>query len=170
MATVLISLVLPATPASAAYYSGGNGSASFTVEISGVNQTWSGYLIGAPGVWNNAGAETNISVGPSATKKMTAGNFPGETWLGLYSPAGTRANRSFVIQHNANRLTEADAASPGTYAQWIRYVSIHELGHALSQDDNPTTGLTSIMKYPSTSSVPFQTPRPYDVGDVLARY
>ena len=101
---------------------------------------------------------------------MTAGNYPGETWLGLYTPSGTRSNRTFLIQVNANEVSVVDAVSPGSFSQWVRWTSIHELGHALSLADNPVTTWQSIMKYPSASVVPYQSPKSYDVNDVLAIY
>lgn len=162
--------MLPLSSASATYYSGGSGTRKFTVAVTGVNPTWESALIGAPGVWNASGAGVSIAVGPSVSKRITAGNYPTETWLGLYTPSGTRANRSFIIQHNANRISAVDGVSPGTWSQWVRWTTLHELGHALSLDDNPVTSQASIMKYPSASVVPFQSPRPYDIADVLAFY
>ena len=166
-AVALVALPISAEPASATYYSGGVGSPRFTVQITGVNSTWASYLRFGVGAWN-ATRDTGVQITTvsSSTRTMTAGSYD-QTWLGLYTPGGTRANRSFTIQANARVV---GLTTGGTYRQWARFVATHELGHALSMADNPPTSSASVMKYVPPTSSPATTPRAYDVAELIRIY
>jgi hypothetical protein len=167
MATFAL-VITQALPASAHYYSGGVGTSRFSVEITGVNPTWYGHLQHGVTAWNNTYSSSGALLGITGTsnKEMTAGNYS-TTWLGQYSPSGTRANRTFLIRANARRIAEMEGS---TFSTWARFTSTHELGHALSLADNPNTTSASVMKYVASSGTPGTTPRTHDINDVAATY
>ncbi|MCZ4510737.1 hypothetical protein O3Q52_21600, partial [Streptomyces sp. ActVer] len=85
----------------------------------------------------------------------------------LYDPSGLRPiNRVFKIKANARTL-ERDSGSRMT--EWCRSTTTHELGHALSLDDNPNTGRVSLMKH-GRNRTTVQKPQPYDVSEVRRIY
>ncbi|WP_141538601.1 hypothetical protein [Isoptericola jiangsuensis] len=155
-------------PAEATYYSGGVGTNQFSVQITGVNSTWNGYLKNGITKWSATYSETGTSIANSSNspRKMTASNY-NTTWLGLYTPSGTRSNRSFTIKANASRINDMTG---GTFARWAKFTSTHELGHALSLADNPNTTRASVMKYRAASSDPGSTPYSYDRDEVVRIY
>ncbi|WP_418275716.1 hypothetical protein ACNHYB_12770 [Isoptericola jiangsuensis] len=155
-------------PASATYYSGGVGDNIFSVQITGVNSTWNGYLKHGITTWSNTYSKTGTSIANSSSsnKKMTASNYS-TTWLGLYTPGGTRSDRSFTIKANATRINDMTG---GTFARWAQWVSNHELGHGLSLADNPSTSRSSVMKYLSSSSNPSTGLFSYDLDEVIRIY
>ncbi|CAL9547258.1 hypothetical protein SUDANB121_04380 [Nocardiopsis dassonvillei] len=167
LGTVVLVVALGAVPAHADYYSGGVGTTRFTVRYGAVNDTWIGFFNTGRSNWNNT-TNTNISItrttSTSVNRVMTAGRYT-ENWYGLYSPSGTRANRSFTIRINARRLSE-DSGSNMT--AWCRSTSLHELGHALSLADNPNTTRLSVMKHSRDRTR--ITPYAYDTAEVRRIY
>lgn len=174
MAALFFSFLLTlvtAAPASADYYAGGVGTTQFNVRMTGaLNDVWRGYLGHSIDTWNATYSQgTRVVIARNTTnspRTMTAARYD-EDWLGLYTPSGTRANRSFHIQANARTIA---LPTGGTVATWARWVTAHELGHALSLADNPGTSQASIMKYPPSNSSPATTPRAYDISEVIRIY
>lgn len=170
MAAALASLLVftSTAPAHALYYSGGVGSTAFSVRITGVNSTWTGYWQSGITAWNNTAGSTGVAIGQnsSSPRTLTAGNYA-DSWLGLYSPSGTRTNRTFLARANATRISQMTGSN---FATWARFTTTHELGHALSLGDNPQTSAASIMKYIASSATPFTTPRAFDIQRVIEYY
>ncbi|MFT9669182.1 hypothetical protein ACMZ5F_22875 [Streptomyces rhizosphaericola] len=163
--TVTLSLGA-ATTAHADYYSGGMPSRSFNVKAVGINDTWVGFLDRGRSNWNGSGAGTNIGRKSSAKATFTAGRY-NESWYGLYSPSGLRPiNRIFAIKVNAKRLAEKSGSK---MTEWCRSTTTHELGHALSLDDNPNTTKASLMKH-NRNRATVQAPLSYDVSEVKRIY
>lgn len=163
-----LAMLIGVIPASATYYAGGVGTNRFSVQITGVGDSWNAHLKHGITKWNATFNTTGVLISNSSSsqRKMTAAQYS-QTWLGLYSPSGTRANRSFLIQANSR---ETASMSPAPPSDWARHVSVHELGHALSLADNPAVSQISVMKYPSASSYPYQNPTGYDISEVAAFY
>ena len=90
-------------------------------------------------------------------------------WYGLYTPKSQNTSyysgRYFTIQINSRTINQAAS----NLSSFIRSVTVHELGHALSLADNPNTTSTSIMKY-SRNRNSLVSPTPYDRNNVSARY
>ncbi|MEV7870057.1 hypothetical protein AB0P17_29105 [Streptomyces sp. NPDC088124] len=155
-----------ATSAQATYYSGGMPSRSFNVKTVGINDQWVKYFDTGRSNWNNAGAGAKIGRKSSAKASFTAARYSA-SWYGMYSPSGSRyINRIFKIQVNARTL-DRDAGSK--YDQWVRSTTTHELGHALSLDDNPNTSKASLMKH-SRNRATVQKPLSYDISEVKRIY
>jgi hypothetical protein len=164
--TTTLVVAAVATPASATYYTGGMSSRSYNVKPSGINDTWVGFLDTARSNWNSSGAGTSIGRSSSAAAVFTAGRYSA-SWYGLYTPHGIRGiNRTFTIQVNARTL-EADSGS--NFTAWILSTSTHELGHAVSLADNPSTSSSSLMKH-SRNRTTLQKPTSYDVSEVQRIY
>lgn len=91
-----------------------------------------------------------------------------DAWYGLYSPTGSRnPSRTFSIKVNTKKLSaDAPAAS---YWTWVRSSATHELGHALSLNDNPGTTSASLMKH-SRNRATIYLPQTYDKNEVKAIY
>ncbi|MEU9758675.1 hypothetical protein [Streptomyces sp. NPDC047985] len=165
-ALVLAAGVGGASNAHADYYSGGMPSPKFNVKDVGINPTWVGFLDTGRKNWNNAKAGASIGRKSSAKATFTAGRYS-QSWYGLYSPSGLRPiNRIFSIKVNARTLSR-DAGSKMT--EWSRSTTTHELGHALSLDDNPKTKKASLMKH-SRNRATVQKPLAYDVSEVKRIY
>lgn len=155
-----------ATTAQADYYDGGMPSRSFNVKAVGINDTWVGFLDTGRKNWNNAKAGVSIGRKSNAKATFTAARYK-ESWYGLYSPSGWRPiNRVFKIKVNARTL---DRDSGSKMTQWSRSTVTHELGHALSLDDNPGTKKASLMKH-SRNRAKVQKPLAYDVSEVKRIY
>ncbi|GAA1458777.1 hypothetical protein NE857_27595 [Nocardiopsis exhalans] len=165
--TVVLVIALGAVPAHADYYSGGVGTTRFTVRYGAVNDNWIGYFNTGRINWNNT-SNTNISItrttSTSVNRVITAGRYT-ENWYGIYSPSGTRANRSFSIRINARRLAEDSGSN---MSAWCRSTSLHEFGHALSLADNPNTTRLSVMKHSRDRTR--ITPYAYDTAEVRRIY
>ena len=155
------------TPAHADYYSGGMPKRSFSVKTVGINGEWVKYFNTGRGNWNNAKVGANIKRKSGAKSKFTASRYQ-SSWYGLYAPAGSRKNRSFTIKVNA-RTIDRDTGSISTYDKWVRSTTTHELGHALSLDDNPNTRKSSLMKH-NRSRSKVQKPQSYDKSEVKRIY
>lgn len=152
--------------AHADYYDGGMPGRSFNVKAVGINNTWVAFLDTGRGNWNNANAGVSIGRKSNAKAEFTAGRYS-QSWYGLYDPSGFRnVNRVFKIKVNA-RTIQRDSGSKMT--EWCRSTVTHELGHALSLDDNPNTGRVSLMKH-SRNRATVQKPQPYDVSEVKRIY
>ncbi len=159
-------VVTGTTAAHADYYDGGMPGRSFNVKPVGINDTWVGFLDTGRSNWNNAGAGANIGRSSSAKAEFTAGRYS-QSWYGLYDPSGFRPiNRVFKIKVNARTL---DRDSGSRMTEWCRSTATHELGHALSLDDNPNTGRVSLMKH-NRNRTTVQKPQPYDVSEVKRIY
>ena len=170
----MMSVAAPASASPAYYYAGGVGTTQFGVGIDdNMNGTWSNFLRSGFAAWNNTYTTTHVAIGEvlvgPADKNVILGTLPSGT-LGLYAPAGTRANRAFLITLDANQIINA----PGRIASigsWATFATIHELGHSLSIIDNPNTSSTSVMKYHATSwSSPYQSPQTWDKNAVATIY
>ena len=154
------------TSAQADYYDGGMPGRSFNVKPVGINDTWVGFLDTGRKNWKNSGAGANIGRKSNAKATFTAGRN-NESWLGLYSPSGFRSiNRVFKIKINAKKI---EAKSGSKMTEWCRSTATHELGHALSLDDNPGTRKASLMKH-SRNRATMQKPQSYDVAEVKRIY
>lgn len=161
-----ILLVVSTLPSNATYYSGGVGTHIFNVQITGVNSTWYNHIKSGVNSWNNIAApRPKITVlDPTPSRTATAASYSA-TWYGLYTPGGTRANRTFVIQLNTRTLSR-DAGT--NLSSWARGTSTHEFGHALSQADNPATTSLSIMKHNRDRTR--MSPYLYDIEGVRDAY
>ncbi len=159
-------IMVPASPASADYYSGGMPGKSFNVRVFGVNPTWQGHFNTARANWNNAPGGIGVSIGQTTTANasMTAASYSA-SWYGIYTPYNTRATRSFTIQINSRTLAND---SPNLTA-WIESTSTHELGHALSLADNPNTTAISLMKH-DRDRANNRRPQSYDRREVVRIY
>jgi len=178
LAALTIAALVLATPASATYLSSGSGTNVFSVYHYPANPTWETYMDHARICWNATSTTTGTSISQtsssSAIKKIQAGSWS-TTWTGLYSPSGSRASRTFLIQLNADRIAWIRETYPGSvsFGTWAAWTACHEMGHALSLADNPSgyTSLTSIMKYPvSWATTLYSTPRTHDINEVASYY
>ncbi|WP_166867812.1 hypothetical protein [Salinibacterium sp. ZJ70] len=97
---------------------------------------------------------------------MTAGNYT-ESWWGEYQPGGWPWDRTFSIRANATTLS---AVTYSTMENRSKFTAIHELGHALSLADNPSTSSASVMKYPSGAAGIFTAPTTFDKTNVKNKY
>ncbi|KNE84145.1 hypothetical protein ADZ36_02160 [Streptomyces fradiae] len=139
---------------------------SFNVKAVGINPTWVGFLDTGRKNWNNTSAGTSIGRKSNAKATFTAGRY-NTSWYGLYSPSGIRGiNRVFKIKVNAKKLA---ANSGSKMTQWSRSTTTHELGHALSLDDNPNTSKASLMKH-GRNRATVQKPKAYDISEVKRIY
>jgi len=166
---VLACVFLAAAPAHAVYTTTGMQSATFNLRITGVNPTWDAYLTHGVTSWNGTCSSTmcvTISFNSSSPRTMTAGNYS-ETWWGEYQPGGWPWDRTFAIRANATSLS---ASTLSTMDNRSKMTAAHELGHALSLADNPSTTSASIMKYPSTSAGVLTVPTTFDKTNVKNKY
>ena len=157
-----VTVALAASPVQATYYSGGMPSRTFTVRPVNVNGTWVGYLDTSRGYWNSSGAGTHISRTTTSASTYTAGRW-NYSWAGRYTPIGSGSSRHFTLEVNVEYM-ESRAGSSLT--RWILSTSTHELGHALSLADNPSTSQASLMKY-NRDPAKIYKPQPYDVSEVV---
>ncbi|MDO5094286.1 MAG: hypothetical protein Q4D79_12900 [Propionibacteriaceae bacterium] len=173
LALAILLAFTPATAAKADYYAGGMPSTKFSVKYIGVNSIWQTLFDGARRSWNEIGSlDVHISrefpwpLDPfDRTPIMTAGRYS-RNWYGLYSPSGQRSNRTFTIWVNARTLA---ADSGNNLLVWALSTATHELGHALSLDDNPTTSEPSLMKHDRDRNTVVR-PLPYDINEVRRIY
>lgn len=167
-------LVAPAQAARSDYYfSGGVGTNRFAMKITGsMNSTWRGFLSSGISAWNSTSGSTGTYISQTAgssNKTMTLGSLPSGT-IGRYQYSGNRSNRTFRITVDARQIIDHPnrVASIGA---WAKFTSMHELGHALSLKDNPSTSSASIMKYkPMGWAGVYGSPRAYDRSSVAAIY
>ena len=159
-------LVLAHAPSAAAdYYPYGNGSTHFTTQIIGSTSTWTSRLNFGRTAWSSV---SSISGTSSSNVKKAKDVAVTQPWLGLYTPSGTRAARSFTIQVNRTAISKASASSGVAVDLIAKGTATHEFGHALSLADNPTTSAASIMKY--STSLSRTTPYAYDFDGVRRYY
>lgn len=160
-------LIASGSPTShATYYSGGMPARSFNIQAVGINSVWVGHLDTARSNWNSSGAGVSIGRTSNSKATFTAAHYA-QTWLGLYAPSGVRGvNRVFSIKVNARTL---NASAGSNLSQWIRSTSTHELGHALSLADNPSTSASSLMKHDRNRAT-LTKPTSYDVAEVKRIY
>ena len=152
-------------PAQATYYSGGMPTRTFNYKTHGINDTWVAYYDTANIRWNQR-VSSNIGRSTSAAADATAGSYS-QSWYGNYDPHGQRSiNRTFTIKLNS-RTINRDYTSSSARTKYTRIFATHEIGHALSLDDNPNTALTSIMKYNWGST---EVPAQYDIDEVARIY
>ncbi|QUC07619.1 zinc metalloprotease [Arachnia rubra] len=167
LGTLFLAAVLVFTPAGMAradYSSGGMPSAAFSVKYVGISSYWSNVFDQARDRWNQTQATSDLAIGKkdSAAAVMTAGRYQWN-FYGLYTSYGWRnINRTFKIQVNSLRLKE-DSGSH--FEEWVASTSTHELGHALSLTDNPTTDRPSLMKHDRDRTTVI-APQPYDIEEV----
>ncbi len=158
----------PAGTAKADYYDGGMPTPSFNVQYTGVNQAWQQLFDEARNRWNQTKATANLRIerNDKAQGTMTAAQYP-RNWFGLYSPAGQRTSeRTFSIYVNTITLK---ASSGSHFKEWAASTSTHELGHALSLADNPSTDKPSLMKH-SRDRTTTLAPQQYDIDEVRRIY
>ena len=154
-----------ASAANADYFAGGMPSKKNSVKYVGVNSTYVNHFDNARFRWN---ALSGVTFGKSNAAKntMTAARYS-SSWYGLYTSKGLRnRSRTFTIQVNARSIQEDSGRN---MSKWIASTSTHELGHALSLDDNPKTSKASLMKYSRNRSTVI-SPQPYDVSEVKRIY
>ncbi len=170
----VVGLGAPASGALSDYYlAAGSGTNVFSVKFTGaMNSTWRGYLQSGVSAWNSTYSTTGtvISTTSGATNKsLRLGSLPSGT-IGQYEYGGSRANRTFVITVDANRIIDSPNRI-ASIAAWARFTAMHELGHALSLKDNPATSSASIMKYkPMSWTGVYASPRAYDKNAVASIY
>jgi len=164
----------PASGALSDYYlAAGSGTNVFSVRYTGtMNATWRGYLQSGVSAWNSTYSSTGTVISTtsgSTNKSLRLGSLPSGT-IGQYQYGGTRANRTFVITVDANRIIDSPQRV-ASIAAWARFTTMHELGHALSLKDNPSTSSASIMTYkPMSWTGVYASPRPYDTSAVASIY
>lgn len=159
-------VVASAVPAQATYYDGGMPRSHFSFQAQGVNDVWKNYFSRAAQRWsNNTAMDADIGFVTISGNKMTAANYS-QSWYGMYTPYGIRSLRTFLIQVNSRTLI-VDGGSNSSL--WIASTSTHELGHALSLADNPSTTRASLMKH-SRNRTLIISPQSYDVDEVNRIY
>lgn len=177
LAAVLLLVTALAVPAHADrsdyYFSGGVGTNRFSMKITGsMNATWRGFLASGISAWNGTYSSTGTVISQttgSSNKTMRLGSLPSGT-IGRYEYSGDRSNRTFRITVDAQQIIDHPnrVASIGA---WAKFTSMHELGHALSLKDNPSTSSASIMKYKGMGwAGVYGSPRSYDRSSVAAIY
>lgn len=171
---VVSTLALPAQAARSDYYfSGGVGTNRFTMKITGsMNSTWRGFLSSGISAWNGTYATTGTAISQtsgSTSKTMRLGSLPSGT-IGRYEYSGNRSNRTFRITVDAQQIIN-HRHRVSSIGSWAKFTSMHELGHALSLKDNPSTTSSSIMTYkPMGWTGVYGSPRSYDRSSVAAIY
>jgi|SRR5690554_362848 len=177
VAVVLLALVGLGGPARGAlsdhYLSAGSGTNVFTVRFAGtMNSTWRGYVQSGISAWNSTYSQTGTLISTttgSSSKSLQLGALPSGT-IGRYQYGGSRANRTFAITVDAQQIIDSPQRV-SSVAKWAKFTAMHELGHALSLKDNPSTGSASIMKYkPMSWTGVYGSPRAYDKNAVASIY
>ncbi|MEV4628665.1 hypothetical protein AB0J90_20580 [Micromonospora sp. NPDC049523] len=164
VAAVIVATVTlqPVGPARATYYSGGMWSAHFPIRSYSYNSTWQVPLDRALTNWYNTPTAAWIEKSASAPSWLEASSFP-DTWFGLYTPYGSGSGRYFRIQMNSRTLS---ASSGGNFANWVTSSFTHELGHALSLNDNPPVAASASLMRHDRNRATLTTPQQYDINDV----
>jgi hypothetical protein len=160
----------PAEAATLPCFDGGLGTKSFNVKYTGINNVWSQYFDTARSRWNGAGIGANVEFHSGSANTMTAGNYTGDDWFGVYGLyTGNKTLwlwvSSFTIQINATALV---TYAPSTeYDAWALSTSTHELGHAFSLADDPllSSPNTSLMNHTRDRSL-IGSPTAYDKTNV----
>lgn len=165
-AVALLVQIVWVAPANATYYSGGMPTASFKVRIVWSSNAGENNIFrAAVDSWNQTASPANLTIAAPAPGDVAIGNYATD-WYGLYTPYNSRANRTFDIKLNRTTL-QADSGT--NYSNWLWSSTAHELGHALSLADNPSTSSASLMKHNRNRTLIYK-PQPYDIADVNAIY
>ncbi|GAA5037551.1 hypothetical protein ACFQRL_14300 [Microbacterium fluvii] len=128
---------------------------------SSYNSTWETPMNTARNTWNTS-ALLNIYHNSSTTSSVTAASYSA-TWYGYYTY--TSSSRRKFIQMNTRTIT-ADATN---FANFVRSVFAHELGHGFCLKDDPTTSSASLMKH-SRNRNTLVAPTTYDWADINAHF
>lgn len=164
-----ILLVLTSVPAAnATYFSGGMYTTKFSVRYVGANSTMSSLFDQSRGNWNSAGVGAGISKNLSSAHAMRAGSYTNE-WYGLYSSTGNRALKTTKFNVYVNTRTLYRDMPNKVSTTWYLSTGTHELGHALSLADNPSTSSASLMKHSRNRSTIYK-PQTYDKNEVKRIY
>ncbi len=153
------------------YYSGGLTSAKHTWYRPNYNSAWNAALATAESAWNAVPevAFRRVSTKTPATPStITVASYTA-SWYGLYTPREQHTSyysgRYFNVSINSRTISKDSKNFNG----FVRSVTVHELGHALSLGDNPPTSAPSIMKY-SRDRNTLITHTHYDRANVSRRY
>lgn len=154
-------------PAHATYYAGGMPTRSMAIlnaYSGGIHTT---VFNQGRAAWNNAGVGAKISSAPGRGTMNFASYSAG--WLGAYAPKGPRnSTRTFTISINVYAIQKSVSAAK--YQVTLRSTVTHEIGHALSLDDNPPKKPTeSIMRHDRNRSTLY-LPTAYDKSEVKKAY
>lgn len=155
--TVCAASLTLAAPASATCLRGGLGFTNINSQLINVQGSsfdyWIRILQASNKNWNDLGAGTRMGIASSSAGRVAPGEYDA-SWGGQYIPEGTRGyNAGFRIEINAKTIRKYYPRSVTPSADhWNRVIMAHELGHALSMDDDPgnlPSGQYSLMKYPN---------------------
>ena len=106
------------------------------------NDTWNAPLNKARYEWNNPFCGVTVGSTTETTgNKLTAQSLP-ESWYGLTTMT-SGSTFKFTIVINARTIAR-DATH---FSNFVRSVTVHELGHIFWLKDNPNTKRSSIMFY-----------------------
>jgi len=145
---------------SAEYTSSGTPRAGIFYYTPSYNSVWSAPLNTARSEWNNPCC--GVSVGSSSDTngdKLTVASRT-DTWYGAaYKWYDTTFKFSIVLN---SRTIARDATH---FSNFVRSVTVHEIGHIFWLKDNPNTTRASIMKY-SRDRNTMVSEQPYDREDV----
>ncbi|HBV09655.1 hypothetical protein CIK74_02420 [Glutamicibacter sp. BW77] len=140
----------------------------FSVRYVGANSTMSSLFDQSRGNWNSAGVGAGISKNLSSAHAMRAGSYTNE-WYGLYSSTGNRALKTTKFNVYVNTRTLYRDMPNKVSTTWYLSTGTHELGHALSLADNPSTSSASLMKHSRNRSTIYK-PQTYDKNEVKRIY
>ena len=168
LTSILLMAVMPVSHAT--YWNGGMWLASFSVKPYSYNNQWQPGMDAALASWNATSTKATITKSTSGKGTIYASSYP-DSWFGMYAYSGPRdASRTFTIKLNSRTIVAQQKSYPGSgHKNWVTAVFVHELGHALSLADNPSTTSASIMKY-RNDYTNWVNPQGYDINDVRSTY
>lgn len=149
------------------YLSYGYPSATIPVKVDGGYDIYNTRIRQAMTTWNNSGSGVTFTENSSANNVITVNSTKLDAKeYGVLSPniSGSTLT-SFTITIYSIRIGEVATSIDNFYQSVI----VHELGHAIWLEDNPTTPDASIMKY-SRDRNTMTEPSSYDITNVAAKY
>ena len=128
------------------YYGRGAISTWNQISTGGLDLKYSGSLSASMQAWNNKTLNVgtiNFFYNSNGSNSVKSANAS-DSWYGLYTPQGYQF--LFFGRCNSFQITINNRIVPNNN-NFRQSVFVHELGHALCLDDNPSSGNASIMNY-----------------------
>ncbi|MDR1674223.1 MAG: hypothetical protein LBR54_02095, partial [Oscillospiraceae bacterium] len=128
------------------YYSGGHDTAYLEINNTALSITMGFVYLRACSAWQNTSTPAVVTTNNNQTDHIIQSGYYDEDWYGLYSPSGYLSNgRATKFEISFNMI---GTSTDNNYRQ---SVIVHEIGHALCLDDNPSYKVgpinDSIMNY-----------------------
>ena len=115
----------------------------------------------ARSTWNSS-SKLNIIQDSKVTSAVTVASYSA-SWYGYYT---YNTNGVRTIQVNTRTI---NAAAPSNFANFVRSVFAHELGHGFCLADHPSTSSPSLMKHARNRNTLF-VPQTYDWNDINVHF